>query len=52
MFVGGTDDGGNNRNEILELVDGEWRKVATMQSARRGHGVSVIKVIDYWQYCK
>ena len=50
MFVGGWD--GNYYDEILELVDGDWRQVATMQSARDSHAVSVINVVDYWQYCK
>ena len=48
MFVGGNDDG-NARDEILELVDGEWRQVATMQMGRDGHAVSAI---DYSPFCK
>ena len=50
MFVGGW-DGDNERDEILELVEGDWRQVTTMQTARYRHAVSVIKVDDYWQYC-
>ena len=51
-FVGGY-DGGNSRNEILELVDNEWKQVATMKNARSTHGVTVINdVQDYWKFCK
>ena len=49
-FVGGY-DGDNRRDEILELVDNEWRQVATMQNARNSHGVTVINVQDYWKFC-
>ena len=43
----------SSRNEILELIDNEWRQVATMQNARNGHRVTVINdVQDYWKFCK
>ena len=51
-FVGGIDDGYNYRDEILELVNNEWRQVATMQNARDSHGVTVINVHDYLMFCK
>ena len=50
MFVGGY-DGRNRRDEILELVDGDWKAVATMQMGRNYHGVTIIKINDYWPYC-
>ena len=51
MFVGGEDDEYNRRDEILELVDGDWRAVATMQTARSGHAVTVINIDHYIDYC-
>ena len=50
-FVGGWDYGDNYRDEIMELVDGHWRQVATMRNARFMHAVSVINVEDYWNFC-
>ena len=50
-FVGG-DDGRIYRNEILELVENEWRQVATMKMARDRHAVTIINVEDYWMFCK
>ena len=51
-FVGGVDED-NYRDEILELVDNQWRQVATMRTTRYGHGVTAINdVQDYWPYCK
>ena len=49
VFVGG---GHRDRDEIWELVDGTWRQVATMLTARYDHAVSVIELADYWQYCR
>ena len=50
MFVGGW-DGDNAHDEILELEDGEWRQVATMQTARDVHAVTVINLDHYIDYC-
>ena len=50
--VGGRDaDEGTNIDEILELVDGQWREVTTMQNAREFHAVTIIDVADFWPYC-
>ena len=51
FFVGGWDDDYNGHDEILELVDKEWKQVATMQTARSAHAVSIINNKEYWQYC-
>ena len=50
-FVGGS-DGFNDRDEILELVGGEWRQVATMKIARSSHALAVINLMEYWSFCK
>ena len=50
-FVGGW-DGDNYRDEILELIDNEWRQVATMKNARYSYRVIVINIQDYWKFCK
>ena len=49
-FVGGY--GGGYRDEILQLVDNEWRNVTTMQTARYDHGVTVINIEEYWPFCQ
>ena len=49
-FVGGY-DGTDYRDEILELVDGEWRHIATMNLPRYFHAVSVINCEDYLTLC-
>ena len=51
-FVGGKDGDDASHDEILELVDGEWRQVAIMQTARYGHAVSLINLDTYWNLCK
>ena len=33
-----------NRDEILELADGEWRHVASMKHARSNHAVTVVNL--------
>ena len=50
MFLGGGYEY-TVSDEILELVDGEWRQVATMQSARYAHAVTVINLDLYIDYC-
>ena len=50
-FVGG-DDEISYRDQILELVNNEWRQVATMKMARDRHAVTIINVEDYWMFCK
>ena len=50
-FVGGR-EGDIRRDEILQLVDNEWKQVATMKNARNKHGVTVINVQDYWKFCR
>ena len=50
-FVGGW-DGDNYHSEILELVDGKWRQVATMMDARSIHAVSLINNEVFWMFCK
>ena len=52
IFLLGGRDGDNYRDEILELMDGEWRQVATMKMARISHAVTIINVEDYWIFCK
>ena len=41
-FVGGYD--GRYYDEILELVDGEWRQVATMRTSRYYHTAITINI--------
>ena len=45
--------GGGNRDEILELKDGDiWWKVGTMKSRRYHHAISVVDYNDYEPSCK
>ena len=51
LLVTGGKDEANDHDDILELIDSEWRQVASLENARAATAVSVVNVEDYWKYC-